>query len=215
MVDGKAVGLVTRLCSVCAHRERGQIDQGLIESRSYRDVARQFGLSKDAVARHHRSHLPSALVKAQAAAEEVQSGTLLNRLRGLNSETASVLTEAKRAKNQDLRLKALARMEKQIELEGAMLGQLQQQGVAVEVNVAASAQQVVADPTTPEFHRAVLDTVGRLVNLLPAHQHAEIAAVLLQHWEERRAAKLREAEAKRQHIFPPGVIIANTPQEGP
>ena len=48
-----------RTCTVCRHRDRHSIDQSLLAGQpSLRDIARQWGLSKDALHRHLRRHLP-------------------------------------------------------------------------------------------------------------------------------------------------------------
>ena len=41
-----------RTCTVCRHSKRDEIDAALIERRPFRDIARQFGPSKDALVRH-------------------------------------------------------------------------------------------------------------------------------------------------------------------
>ena len=63
-------------CSVCRHPNLPDIDSAIVRRESLRDVARQYGLSKDAVARH-KTHLPAALVKAQAAQEVARADSLL------------------------------------------------------------------------------------------------------------------------------------------
>ncbi len=35
-------------CSVCSHASRGAIDHALVQRAPYRDIARRFGVSKDA-----------------------------------------------------------------------------------------------------------------------------------------------------------------------
>ena len=53
-----------RPCSICTHPRRSAIDQALtLDRASLRDIARQWRVSKDAIARH-RDHIPQALVKA-------------------------------------------------------------------------------------------------------------------------------------------------------
>lgn len=66
------------------------------------------------------------MVKAVEAAEVVQAGNLLDRLRDLNRETAAILRECRTVDpvDNELALKAIARVEKQIELEGRLLGEL-------------------------------------------------------------------------------------------
>jgi hypothetical protein len=48
-----------RQCTVCNHRDIEEINRLLLCSDSYRDIARQFNLSKDALARHKESHIPN------------------------------------------------------------------------------------------------------------------------------------------------------------
>jgi hypothetical protein len=59
-----------RTCTVCAHLKRAEIDRALVaDSASLRDIARQYEVSKDALDRHKKGHLPTTLVQAKAAQE--------------------------------------------------------------------------------------------------------------------------------------------------
>jgi hypothetical protein len=90
----------------------------------YRHIAARYGTSTGALQRH-REHLPSQLVKAREAEAVTQADTLLERLKELNAETKAVLADAKLEGNGNLRLLAIARLEKQLELEGKLIGELQ------------------------------------------------------------------------------------------
>jgi hypothetical protein len=85
-----------------------------------------LAISPSALQRHKAAHLPATLVKAVAAAEEIEAGDLLSRLKSLNRETAAILREvrADETKDNDLALKAIARVEKQLELEAKLIGEL-------------------------------------------------------------------------------------------
>jgi len=72
-----------RTCTVCSHPDRPAIDTALIAGEPYRDIARRFRVSKDAVARHKDEHLPAALLTAQEAVEATQADSLLGQLRDL------------------------------------------------------------------------------------------------------------------------------------
>jgi hypothetical protein len=112
-----------RTCTACSHPERGDIDAALVAGETLRDIARRFRVGKDVVARHKEAHLPGLLVKAREVEEIADADTLLSRLRDLNRETSAILKEArtKGSKDNDLALKAIARVEKQIELEARLL----------------------------------------------------------------------------------------------
>jgi hypothetical protein len=110
-------------CSICRHAARHEIDQALIDGAPLRDIAGRHGLAKSAVARHKADHLAALLAKADVD-EITNADDLIGRLRALNRETAAVLHDAKAAKDHGLRLKALARLERQVELEAKLLGEL-------------------------------------------------------------------------------------------
>jgi hypothetical protein len=91
-----------------------------------RTIATQFSVTASALQRHKTTHIPPMLAKAAAMADVVEGSTLLDRLKALNRETAAILREARMDESKDngLALKAIARAEKQIELEGRLLGEL-------------------------------------------------------------------------------------------
>ena len=71
-----------RTCTVCTHPERSAIEHELItNSSSFRDIARQRSVSKDALARHRAEHLPASLATAHAAVEVARADTLLDEVR--------------------------------------------------------------------------------------------------------------------------------------
>ncbi len=127
-----------RVCTICTHKDREAINAALLAGQPLRGISRKFFGSvkaEDALARH-REHLPLHLVKASEAAEVVQADTLLDRLLSLNAETMAILREARtgRIKDNELALRAIARAEKQLELQGKLLGELNE---APTVNILA------------------------------------------------------------------------------
>ncbi len=140
-----------RTCTACGHPERSEIDAALVAGETLRDIARQYRVGKDVVARHKEAHLPGRLVRAREVEEIADADTLLSRLRDLNRETAAILKEAraKGSKDNELALKAIACVEKQIELEGRLLDILNDRPV---VNILVS----------PEWQRLRTVLVGAL-----------------------------------------------------
>jgi transposase-like protein len=124
-----------RQCSVCAHASLHAINTALVAGGSLRDIARQFGLSKDAVARHQADHLPAALVAAVGAEETRQALDVLQQLKTINAAALTVLRDARAAQDGDLALKAIDRIQRQIELQAKLLGDLDERPV---VNVLLS-----------------------------------------------------------------------------
>jgi len=115
-----------QVCTICRHASRDEIDQALIAGESFRNIAKRYGTSATALFRHRSRDLPTALVKAKDASETVRADTLLERLKALNTETLTILREARATGTRDneLALKAIARAERQLELEARLLGEL-------------------------------------------------------------------------------------------
>ena len=131
---------MARNCSVCRHDKREEIDRALLAQTPFRHVAACFSISATAAFRHSKSHIPAALVKAKQVADEVKADTLFDRLREINREARAILEEARGngSKDNDLALKAIARIEKQLELEARLLGELDESTkIAVGVNIAS------------------------------------------------------------------------------
>ncbi len=115
-------------CSVCVHPERPAIDRALIAEVSLRDIAGQYGLSKSAVDRHKAEHLPEHMVKAQAQEDVRTAIDVVRQLKAINAATLAILQEARSAKQHTVALMAIDRVQRQIELQAKLLGELQQEG---------------------------------------------------------------------------------------
>lgn len=120
---------MARTCTICQHPDREAIDNALLEGKlSNRRIAAQCAVTENALRRHVAAgHLPKHLAKAQEAGEVAKADTLLARLKALNAETRAILSEARAGQDNALALKAIARCEKQLELEARLLGELHEQ----------------------------------------------------------------------------------------
>ncbi len=114
---------MARTCTICTNEQRADIETALLQEEPLRNIAKRTGMSTTALFRHRRDHIAMSLVKAKQAFEEVQAGNLFERLKAINRETAAILAEARAARNHVLALQAIARAEKQIELEAKLLGE--------------------------------------------------------------------------------------------
>jgi len=130
---------MSRNCTICAHSQRPEINAALISNEPIRKIAARLAISPSALQRHKATHLPATLVKAVAAAEEVEASTLLERLTTLHRETVEILKEARADGSKALALQAIARAEKQLELEGRLLGELND---APSVNIVMSPEWI-------------------------------------------------------------------------
>ncbi len=114
-----------RQCTICTHPERDAIDAALIAQQSLRDIARQYRVSKDALARH-REHLAGALVQAKEVEDVTHADDLLAQVRDLQSRALAILDTAEGAGDLKTALAAIREARGCIELFGRLAGELQE-----------------------------------------------------------------------------------------
>jgi len=118
-----------RLCTICSHKKHPAIDAALLSGEeSYQKIAKRFGIGLGAVFSHRKHHLPAHLLKAKELQESEGASDLVQRLRRIHDETLSILSRAKKSKDWSTALRAIARLERQIELEAELLGELERGG---------------------------------------------------------------------------------------
>jgi hypothetical protein len=158
---------MSRTCTICTNLNHEQMNLALVSREPMRTIAARYSVTASALQRHKKAHLPVTLAKAAAVADAVEGTNLLDRLKALNRETAAVLREARTdgSKDNGLALRAIARAEKQIELEGRLLGELNE---ASTVNVLLTAEWTTVRAAilkTLEAHPAArLAVAGALSN---------------------------------------------------
>jgi hypothetical protein len=85
---------VARPCSVCQHPARDAIDRAIVAGAPFRRIARQHGLSPDAVERHSAAHVAKALSKARDAAAVVHGDSLLAEIVAIRDRAAELGQQA-------------------------------------------------------------------------------------------------------------------------
>lgn len=141
---------VGRRCSVCQHPEVFAVNEAIVAGASFRDVARQYTLSHDAVTRHAAKHLPAALMKAAEAQEVASADKLMAKVNQLETDARRIGREAEAGGDLRAALAAVGQLVKIVELEGRLLGEL---------NAAVNVSAVAVSGVSPEF---VADVRGRL-----------------------------------------------------
>ncbi len=122
-------------CTICTHPQRRAIDAALVADASLRDIAGQFDVSKSAVDRHKAEHLPAHLVKAHEQEDIRQAIDVVRQLKAINQATLGILKEARDMRKHAIALMAIDRVQKQIELQAKLIGQLQQEGTtSIQIN---------------------------------------------------------------------------------
>ena len=155
-----------RQCTVCAHNDIEEINRLLLCSDSYRDLARQFGLSKDALARHKESHIPKELLKSNDIQEIAKADVLLVQLEEIREKTLSLLDKAERAA--DTRVYGapvayLREVREQIKLLAELEGRLASQPQITIINnpqwIVLRTQIIGALEPYPEAREAVIHAI--------------------------------------------------------
>ncbi len=116
---------MTRVCTVCTHDEAHVINVELVSRVSYRDIARQFGVSKDALKRHSQEHIPQLLVKARDAVEAAEASDLLTRIEDLQNRTLDVLSAVEGTEKYAVALSAIREARSNLELIGRVTKELE------------------------------------------------------------------------------------------
>lgn len=88
---------MSRVCTICIHSERSEIEKCLVNAVPYRIIASRFGTSSTALQRHKSDHLPGHIAKAQEAAKVADADDLLAQIKGLRNKSISLLQKAEAA----------------------------------------------------------------------------------------------------------------------
>jgi hypothetical protein len=156
---------MTRTCTVCQHAERAAIDAALVAGAPYRNIAQQFDVGYTAVARH-KEHIGAAIVASQEAREEAHALDVVKQLKTINATTVAILAEARQQKDPEIALKAIDRIQRQIELQAKLLGDLddrpQVNVLVLPEWVALRSAILAALIAYPDARDAVADAVARL-----------------------------------------------------
>lgn len=141
-----------RVCTVCTHEKREEIDQILVKgTASERVIASQFGLSQAAVNRHVQAgHVEARIAQASEAREIASADNLLNDVRSLRAKAIQLLIRAEQAGDLRTAIAGVREVRGVLELLGKLVGEL------------ADAPQVAifTSPAWIEVRQVVLEVLG-------------------------------------------------------
>jgi hypothetical protein len=156
-----------RVCTICSHEERYEIEELLAtRQRTYRAIALQYGVSKDAVTRHvSGGHIGSLLTLAADAERAARADTLLDRIEALQSQTLAILDAPE---DQRTALSAIREARRNLELIGEVTKELDRAGtINWEINVEWQEVKAVLVNTLasyPEAQQAVFSALEEAPN---------------------------------------------------
>jgi hypothetical protein len=150
-----------RVCSICTHEQRAPIDHALIAGEALRDIARQWRVSKDAVARHKADHLPAHLKQAKDVETVAAADDLLTKVKAIEVEAKRIARKTERKGDLRTVMASLRELARLIELLARLRGA--GQGSHTVVNILVTPQWhalrttiVAALAPFPEARAAVL-----------------------------------------------------------
>jgi hypothetical protein len=129
---------VGRSCSVCPHPQAEAIDKALVSGVPIRALARQYELSRDALARHKDKHLSAGLVRVAQERQERQAESLLGQIEEVIADVREVVRSAKASGSSGLILQAADRLERLLRLVGQVTGELKPDGPTTTINILQS-----------------------------------------------------------------------------
>ena len=158
---------MTRTCTICSHPECASIEAAIVAGTSYRDISCQFGVGRMSVERH-REHIAQAIQNSSVAQESARAFDVVKQLREINDVARTIMQSALADKKDGMALFAIDRIQKQLELQAKLLGDLND---APQLNVYI----------TPEWHTIRATIVASLVPFPDARLAVASALSQLEH----------------------------------
>jgi len=113
-----------RVCTICSHERREEMEDAFIAGTPKRRIAAHHGVSERAVRHHMREHLPALLALARDAYSAARADSLLDRIEALQSRTLATLDEVEQTDDYRARLAAIREARANLELIGEVTKEL-------------------------------------------------------------------------------------------
>jgi hypothetical protein len=112
------------VCTICTSKHKESVNTALVDGASKRRIATQHGFSESAVRRHAAAHLPTAMVKAQDAADVAHGDDLLAEISDLQADARRIGHNAEQAGDARTALAAVGQLVKIVELLARLRGEI-------------------------------------------------------------------------------------------
>jgi hypothetical protein len=152
-----------RVCTVCVHGAHQSIDKALVSATPYRRIAQQYGVSENALYRHHDEHLPLKLVKAHEAKEVAEADSLLDQVQMLRDRALGILDTAEQSGDLKNALGGIREARACLELLAELEGKISRQPINILVAPEWVELRVVilaALGSFPEARQAVVQAIN-------------------------------------------------------
>ena len=112
-----------RKCKTCSHAKVAEINSALVRGVPVRDIARQYGLSKDTVYRHRKNCFLRTLERAVESQETSNANEIKAQLQDIHQKTVNILNR-NLEKDDKAALSAIREARANLELIGRLIGEL-------------------------------------------------------------------------------------------
>jgi hypothetical protein len=115
---------MARKCTICSNENKNEINIAIVQGCSFRIIANQYSVSKAAIQRHAKNHLPSHIVQSEKANELKEAESIIDSIFRL--ETSSIRIQEQAEEQNDLKsaLMAIREQARLIELRAKLLGKI-------------------------------------------------------------------------------------------
>ncbi len=113
-----------RVCTITIHPQRAAVDAALLAGQSLRDIARQYGVSKDAVARYRNERMPVPLAAAKERAEETRGAGIVEQIHALAADARRIGSRAEAEGDLRTALIGVRELVRIVELQAKLSGEL-------------------------------------------------------------------------------------------
>lgn len=122
-------------CTICSHPQREEIDRALVDGRSLRHIAAQYGLTSSSLFRHRKCHLPAHLARSKHAEIIASADSILAAVEDLRKRIMLIFDQAEQVHDWTLALSASREARSVLQLLAEVSGELPRNSqYAVEVN---------------------------------------------------------------------------------
>ena len=118
---------MARTCTICTNKNSHEINQAIIRGTSYRTIASQYSVSKAAIQRHAKNHLPSHLAKSEKAKELKEADSIIDSIFRLEASSIRIQEQAEEQNDLKSALIAIREQARLIELRARLLGEISSQ----------------------------------------------------------------------------------------
>ncbi len=168
-----------RVCTICTHDLRDEIDAAIVSGAPYRQIAERFGTSESAMYRHKNDHVSkrvaARVAKAQDAKDVADADDLLAQIKALRNRSISILQKAEHAGDYRTALQGIREARGCIELLAEMENQLNRGDT---VNIIIAPQWIELRTvllTALQGHPDALQAVAGALASIEGGDHARVA----------------------------------------